>query len=187
MHEISDADRRRPSPVARGEVDAHLRQSLIANLLVVVVTSGYLLWVATHWHTFWSFIERIDHGGRRSGGTPVLAGISLVVAGLFLLGCSLWLRRLPAVYREVTSLLDDTRPTAMRLSVASEREGKSECWYATLVGGGTSLKIPLRGLLTPEWMKRRMADRPVLVYGLPPPGPYIVEFPDGALALVHPD
>jgi hypothetical protein len=99
-----------------------------------------------------------------------------------------WLREVPAVLREVSSLLDDTRPTAMRLTVVTNTSGKSTTWSANLVGGGTTLNLSLGGLLPPGWLRKRgSVEEPVLVYGLPPPGPYVLEFPDGALALVHPD
>lgn len=38
----------------------------------------------------------------------------------------------------------------------------------------------------PWWLRFKEGER-VLVYGLPPPGPYILEFEDGLLALLHPD
>jgi hypothetical protein len=75
----------------------------------------------------------------------------------------------------------------MRLTVTSQGSGKHIKWFAKLAGGGHRLSLSIAGILPPGWLRRRCESQPVLVYGLPPPGPYIIEFPDGALALVHPD
>jgi hypothetical protein len=113
----------------------------------------------------------------------------LVIAFITLCATANWLRQIPGLLREITALLDDTKPTAMRLTIRTEGKGKNVRMRADLIGGGTSLSLPLANGLPPQWLLDAPAhqDEPVLVYGLPPPGPYLLEFRDGSLALVHPD
>jgi hypothetical protein len=78
----------------------------------------------------------------------------------------------------------------MRLGIHSTGSGKSKKRWATLnpLSGSRAgaLTIEVGGVLPTWWLNHQDGAR-VLVYGLPPPGPYILEFEDGWLALVHPD
>lgn len=111
--------------------------------------------------------------------------------GFFVAGAR-WLLRLPPVWVELGQLLDHTTPTAMRLRVFKRGSGKSTTYWARLrpaqeeYSARDELELKLDGLLPPWWLTRQDGAR-VLVYGLPPPGPYVLEFEDGWLALVHPD
>lgn len=107
-----------------------------------------------------------------------------------------WLLRLPGVLRELGELLDRTAPVVMDLEVLPLPDARGMTrWCARLQGrpggpqAGRRYDLAVNLLLTPWWvtMWGRRPARPVLVYGLPPPGPYVIEFEDGALALVHPD
>lgn len=183
-------DRGPPSASARFGPYSRLVLSALLTTLGAAVATAYLLWPIVHWSGFWHMCSTDRRGHPQPAALGAVFAIMTVgFALLCLLAVCSWLRRIPAVFREVSSLLDDTTPTAMRLSVTSEGSGKHIRWTATLVGDGQTLSLSLGGLLPPGWLRKKWAyvDQPVLVYGLPPPGPYIIEFRDGALALVHPD
>ncbi|MCO5171063.1 MAG: hypothetical protein M9894_32465 [Planctomycetes bacterium] len=186
------APRRRPGALARLGPYARLVASGVVNSLFLAGASAFVLWVATHPLEYWRTMSKGKHGGQNPWpGTLLFSLMFLAMAGVVLWVCGRWLLQLPGVWRELGQLLDETTPVAMRLSIYSTGSGKSRRTYARLVpvegrGRQDELNLQLDGLLPPWWLSRQDGAR-VLVYGLPPPGPYVLEFEDGWLALVHPD
>lgn len=187
-------DRRAPSRAARLGPYLRLVVSGLFNLVVVLGVLAIVLWAVTHWPQFW---DALCHGKRGRYEGPVAALLKLLGLGLLvaLFGglCGSWLLRLPAVAAETRLLLDSTTPVLMYLSTYTVRSGKHTQRWARLYGrhgeyAGAVHEMKLGGLLPPWWLtSQSWNDHPVLVYGLPPPGPYVLEFEDGLLALVHPD
>lgn len=104
-----------------------------------------------------------------------------------------WLRDLPSVFGEVRWLLEETAPVAMRFRLDSrQRDRGAPLEYFVRLrrpDRGDAFHdhtIPLGGVLPPAWL-RWQEETQVLVYGLRDGGPCILEFPDGWLALLHPD
>lgn len=189
--EALDPDRARPGVVARIGPYWRLGLSAVINALFATASAAFLVWPVLRWSDFWEHMAK-GEDGQRSWPPVATAFWSLFVLGLALVvlyvTCA-WLWKIPGVIREVAFLLDDTRPTAMRLTVARKSDGETTTYHAKLTGAGESLKINISNLMTPGWLKRDSVyvGEPVLVYGLPPPGPYVIEFRDGSLALVHSD
>ncbi|MBX3466128.1 MAG: hypothetical protein KF878_04405 [Planctomycetes bacterium] len=184
------APHRRPGALARLGPYTRLVFSGVVHSLTFSVASGLLLWALTHPSGLWEAAS--THRGHNPWPIALLLCCMLLcVLGLGVWYCGQWLLRLPGVWRELGQLLDETTPVAMRLSIYSTGSGKSRRTYARLVpvegrGPQEDLNLQLDGLLPPWWVSRHDGAR-VLVYGLPPPGPYVLEFEDGWLALVHPD
>ena len=123
----------------------------------------------------------------------VAGGIATALGGLWFGGRGLL--RLRRIAREVSYLLEHGAPVLMDLEVRCLNTGRHREWCVRLRGrpggpyAGRTFDLPTSFLLTPWWVTihGEQEARPVRVWGLPPPGPYIIEFPGGALALVQPD
>ncbi len=103
----------------------------------------------------------------------------------------LWLRTFPKLFREVHLLLESTRPVLMDLTIEPVAEFGLVYHHAACLQGRhgewANHRFQWRlGHLTPAWLSRA-EGQPVLVYGLPSSGPYILELESGDLALVHPN
>jgi len=167
-----------------------LTTSTILSTLLCLVSGVYLSWPVFGWSGF----AALAFSGRKKDPGALLIILAVVSLVVFL-GALHWLLRLPGVFREVNHLLDSTEPTLMQLTVhkrvTTDSKGRtSTSWDATLVGGTppTTLSVSLGGFLPPGWLRSTgLRDTPVLVYRLPPPGPYLIELEDGRLAVVHPD
>lgn len=186
---VEPAHKGKPGLAARVGPYTRLVMSGLFGAAMVTAVVVFFGWVLTHPGGYWEFCMT----GKRGRVEPVPLAVLKAVMFLFLPGMfgwamARWLFALPRVWKEVGQLLDSTTPTAMRLGVFSTGSGKKKRWYATLkaLSGGEPLTISLYGLLPPWWLFRQDGKH-VLVYGLPPPGPYVLEFEDGWLALVHPD
>ncbi len=186
-----DRPRRRPGLAARLGPYVRLVVSGLLTTALLTGATAFLLYPLSDPSGFWKAMST----GKRGSHTPwpialVQTLVLMGMAGAAVWLAAGWLRRLPSVWRELGQLLDDTTPTAMRLGIHTTGSGKSKKRWATLTpSGGSSaggLTIQLDGVLPPWWLNHQDGAR-VLVYGLPPPGPYIFEFEDGWLALVHPD
>lgn len=119
------------------------------------------------------------------GVLPLAFLLWLAMAGGGLLSLR-WLRRVWRVWRAVGPLLDLTRPTPMQLTVRRDTFGRERRLRVSLVGAGTQLELEGQFPLVPGWLAG-CSGQEVLVYGLPPPGPYLIELTDGRLALVDLD
>jgi len=184
-------DGRRPGWAARLGPYSRLYASAVAHLtLCLVLLTGVLVALVNHaalWRAF---------GGRGTADLVLglLVGAGTVGAASAAIAWSgRWLLRLPGVVNELHALLEETTPVLMELTVEKEVRGRAVNWYARLTGrhgefAGQEHLLEVRGLLPPWWLTsfERSAE-PVLVYGLPPPGPYVIEFQSGALALLHPE
>lgn len=186
----SSPDFQRLGPTRRGDAVQALTNSAIVSALVCLVSGAYLSWPVFGWSGF----AALAFSGRKKDPGVLLILLALASAAAFL-GTLRWLLRLPGVFREVNHLLDSTEPTLMQLTVhkhvTTDSKGRTSTrWDATLVGGTppTMLSLSLSGFLPPAWLRSTgLSGTPVLVYGLPPPGPYLIELEDGRLAVVHPD
>lgn len=164
------------------------------NALLGALLLGLLVALLTHLPEAYHSLTT----GRKPVAWPMaalylLGGAALLSFGVWKTGT--WLLQLPRVWSEVGHLLDRTDPARMRLTVRRERHGKNVRVWADLrptgppgarPPGTRRLTLRLAGLLPPWWLEGRSGQE-VWVYGLPPPGPYLLEFEDGRLALVHPD
>lgn len=187
-------DRPPPSAAARFGPYSRLLLSGLVNGAVVLGIAALLLYVVTHWPQVWEGLQRGKHGRHEGPGSAlvkllIFGGVLGVWGGV----CLSWLLRLPGSAAETRKLLDETTPVLMYLSTYTQGTGKHKTRWARLRGkhgehAGAVHEMKLDGLLPPWWLtSRAWAEQPVLVYGLPPPGPYVLEFDDGMLALVHPD
>lgn len=187
-------DRPRPGPDAVFWPLWRLVLSGVFNACVALLMVTIVLWAITNPHALWDFLI---HGKRHSlEPVPVAIGKGLCF-GTFVIGfgafSAMWLLRLPAVWREVNHLLARTDPALMELTVWSTGSGKQRRTHGKLEGPASgpharvTIDLQLGGIVTPGWLSRSRSRESVLVYGLPPPGPYIIEFRDGDLALVNPD
>jgi hypothetical protein len=165
--------------------------SAVAHLgLCLVLVTGLLVALANRAALRSTLVG--DGAGAQAVALAVAAG-TLVAALVAIAWSGAWLRRLPGVVNELHALLEETTPVLMELTVEREGHGKTATWYARLTGrhgeyAGQEHRFQLGGLLPPWWLTAfERAGEPVLVYGLPPPGPYVIEFESGALALLHPD
>mgnify|MGYP001291549231 CR=1 FL=1 len=165
---------------------ARLSLSAIFSLVACLTMSGLLIAMAVQPLATWTALT----SGPKASPWPWAALILVVLTTVLAVGAYLsaaWLLRIPGVWRELGQLLDHTRPVPMRLTIRTTGSGKHRQTWADLTGGPhPRLSLCLDGLLPPGWLTRRSGEE-VLVYGLPPPGPYLLEFSDGRLALVHPD
>ena len=100
-----------------------------------------------------------------------------------------WLRRLPATWRQVGALLDTSRPAPMTLTIRREARGRNEELHADFTSPTARFSVPVdrasSPILIPGWLARRGGSA-VLVHGAAP-GPYLLEFGDGELALLAPE
>ncbi len=179
---------RPPASSARFGPYARLVSSAVITSLITLLLAAYLTWPLFSWHSFWDFATRTKRGGHdeSSGAVTMLITFPMALVGIAF--AVRWLLRIPAVFREVRHLLDDTVPVPMTISTYARRQGKKTVWYAKLEGAGQPmLDLEIGGLLPAGWLRSMPPRTQVLVYGLPPPGPYLIELPDGRLALVHPD
>jgi hypothetical protein len=183
--------RGKPGLAARVGPYTRLVASALFNAAIVTAVLFAFGWIFTHPSAFWEMLLREKRGTVEPAPLAVLKGLAmLVMPGVCGWLSGRWLLRLPAVWRELGQLLESTTPAAMLLRIYSSGQ-KKKTWYAALHppnGGKLDAlhTIKLEGILPPLWL-RWQDDKPVLVYGLPPPGPYVFEFEDGWLALVHPD
>ncbi len=166
---------------------------LVHLALLVACLGGVVALLPASWE---GLAEATSEGPWRFLALLLGCGVGLACTGLGARYSARWLLRLPGVIRELGVLLDQTRPTLMDLEVLVLPDARGvQRWCARLTGrpggpeAGRRYDLAVNLLLTPWWvtMWGRRPARPVLVYGLPPPGPYVIEFEDGALALVHPD
>jgi len=177
-----------PRPWARLGPYARLAFSGTLTLLFVLGCIGFFLWPILSWETFWHFVATNKRGQDPSALRALFFGGALAAgaggAGFWALT---WLIQVPAVFAEVRQLLDETEPVPMLLTIRKEGTGKETKHYADLRGTGAAISLHLGGILPPWWLLRARPGTRVYVYGLPPPGPYLIEMPSGLLALVHPD
>jgi hypothetical protein len=186
--------RRRPGwlarfgPYSRLVMSGLVHASLGLGLLVALVAA------ITHPHAVWDTL--VNPKAEDPIPPPLafllaLGGVASALAAMAYSG--LWLRRLPGVLAELHELLDETTPVLMDLTVEKEQDDETVTWWVRLEArrgehAGHPLRLKVGGLLPPWWLTSfERAREPVLVYGLPPPGPYVIEFESGALALLHPD
>lgn len=184
------APHRRPGALARLGPYTRLVFSGVVHTFFLSVAMACLLWGLTHPSAVWEAACKGKHGPNPWPVALLFCCATAGILGLALWYCGRWLLQLPGVWRELGQLLDETTPVAMRLSIYTTGSGKSRRTHARLRrpegGRADELDLSLEGLLPPWWVSRHDGAR-VLVYGLPPPGPYVLEFEDGWLALVHPD
>jgi hypothetical protein len=163
------------------------------NGAVVLAIAGLVLWAVSHPSDLWRFLSTGKHGSHVPAPLAVLKGLMFACApALFGWLAGRWLLQLPGVVAELHELLQRTDPVLMNLSVYTTGEGKRKKRWARLTGrygavAHQTFELELDGILPPWWLMYSERRQPVLVYGLPPPGPYVLEFESGALALVHPD
>lgn len=183
----------RPGPGARFGPYSRLVMSGLFHAAVVLAVAAIVLWCLLHPHDLWVFLST---GKRHSHEPWPVALLKGLMFGAFLLGggafSTYWLTRLPRVAREVEELLERTTPVLMDLKVWSTGSGKQRRTYGTLTGragefAAARIDLQFGGIVSPGWAMRQRDAEPVLVYGLPPPGPYILEFQGGHLALVNAD
>lgn len=143
--------------------------------------------ILTHPAGSWELVSRGKQGELHPFQGVLLAVMILGGLGLGAWTNLAWLRDLPSVQREVDRLLDATRPQPMTLRLRVEGTGKRQRRWIELEGRGQQLELKSsRYAAGMRWLAGR-DGQVVLVYGLPPPGPYVLELEDGQLALVHPD
>lgn len=188
---LAERPGRRPVLAARLGPYVRLVVSGVVTTLLLAAATAFLLWPVLGTAGFWKAMSTGKRGSHVPWPVALLESVMfLVLAGVCVWLSARWLLRLPSVWRELGQLLDDTSPTAMRLGIYTTGSGKSKKRWARLtpLSGHRSQELTLRldGILPPGWLGSRDGAR-VLVYGLPPPGPYVFEFEDGWLALVHPD
>jgi len=186
--------RPRPGQGARFWPFWRLGLSGVWNTLVFLGVVAVVLLALSHPAGLW---DALIHGKNHHVEPVPVAILKGLCFGAFLLFAGFvsgsWLLRLPAVYREVGHLLERTDPVLMELTVWSTGTGKQRKTHARLTGrpgeqfGDVKVELHLSPIVTPGWLSRARDKEPVLVYGLPPPGPYIIEMQDGELAIVSPD
>jgi hypothetical protein len=174
---VATPERRRPGararvgPYARLIIDGVLALLGLVVCVVAVVVCGWLL------------VKVVT----RASDTLEFGAMLLALAA----GC-LWpgvtaarfLLRLPGRFAATRRLLDDASPAQVKLTVRADRSFRRPRYTARIIGPhGERLDLRLSG---PGWLLRE-ATHKVLCYGWPPPGPYVLEFSDGRLALVEPD
>ncbi len=186
--------RRRPGWLARLGPYSRLAMSALAHTTVLLAIMGLGLVALAHADQVWRTLLKGDHDGPNSPFVALLIILCCLVPALAAVAwCGAWLLRLPGVVGELHELLEQTTPVLMELSVEHESDDDSTTYYAHLRGRhgeylGQNHRFRIGGLLPPWWLTAFTRIRePVLVYGLPPPGPYVIEFESGALALLHPD
>ncbi len=182
--------RRGPPPGLGARLGPYTRllKSGLFSAVFAGMASAFLAWPLLSWSSFWALMRHdgesnTDSTARGLIYTVMGVGFALVVAGF----SWRWLFRIPSVFREVRQLLDGTTPVPMRVTIRVTGSGSDEKRVAVLEGSGQDLELPLEGLLPPAWLLQLPGGSRCYVYGLPPPGPYLIEMPDGRLALVHPD
>lgn len=121
--------------------------------------------------------------------SPLLA-VFLPLLILIGYACGWWLWHLPRMFRGVTKLLEKDEPVLMKMTFRKMGEGETRRRYVELSYVAEARKpilLELDNWFTPGWLRDVPAETKVLVHGLPPPGPYLIELPDGRLALFDPD
>jgi len=175
------AEEPHPTPTLRARFGPYARLTASAAwngfvlLVVFAITAGALRDPAGLW----------DQAKRNP---LVLSALGLVML-LSALRSGLWAVRLPRAFRETARLLNETTPCRMKLRVVTEGHGRDQATYACLepLGPGTSQKLELDGILPPWWLiSGGHRDTNVWVY-TDGKGPFLIEFPTGRLAIVHPD
>lgn len=179
---------RAPPAGARQQIHSSLTSDANVSLGCAGVLSTVLVALVINWSWTW---DVLSHHKGRSLSWPESVCQLMVVFGLLvlvLLANLSWLAKLPEVRREVERLLDSTRPVPMTLRLRVEGSSKHKRTLVDLEGGGQRLSVPVQSRFASggRWIEAH-DGRVVLVYGLPPPGPYVLEFEDGRLALLHPD
>jgi hypothetical protein len=180
------------APGRRARLGPYTRLLASGLLWAVVLAASVagLTYLATH---LGEVVNWLAEGTRKHPTTSYVRGWAETVFVSFVaivlgLTATMRLRQLPAVWREVGVLLDRGEPIPMRLNVQVTGSGKHRKVMAYLRGeGGESLHLELEGVLPAGWVATMPAETIVFVYGYPPPGPYLLEFQDGRLALVHPE
>ncbi|MEZ0228162.1 MAG: hypothetical protein ACAI25_06020, partial [Planctomycetota bacterium] len=176
-----------PSAFARLRPYSQLYWSGVWWTFIILISIGFLLWPLISWKSMrMAFADEDNPHPGNGGPICLLSAFGPVAVGLIFNGV-LWLRRLPSLKREVAELLDRTEPIPMRITITVRGSGSDERREAVLSGGGYTLPIEKKGLQAPNWVFHLRTGTRVYVYGLPPPGPYLIEMPDGRLALWHPD
>ncbi len=187
--DLPDISRREGGPTAFARLGPYrqLFWSGLGAAVCILFSMAFILWPILSWASYEGFFT--DEGGHSMGKGPPICGMVVgypVALGIICWGVG-WLMRLPGIKREVEHLLDTTTPIPMRLTITVTGSGSDERREAVLQGGGHTLPVEPKGLHPPSWLFRLPTGTRCYVYGLPPPGPYLIELPDGRLALWHPD
>jgi hypothetical protein len=184
--------RRGPSAWARVGPYGRLLGHAVAAALALGFVALVLLAAARYRAETWRILT---FAGSPDTPLPIILFYDLVIAAI-LGGFTYYpLTRLAEVVRllgEVHRILHETTPVPMRLTISSSSTGHGsmvrlqlEGRVGPLAGQTFEFSVDPQGL--PWWMTTRSrSDEPVLVYGLPPPGPYLIELDSGALTLVQP-
>jgi hypothetical protein len=176
----------RPGPWAR--VGPYARLALAATLtsLGALASGGIVLALLVNTPRLLREVASV-HDVELDIFVAFVLGLLLLVAGFGLRAAVRWLRGFPGLAREVRRLLDEETPEPMVLGVRAQPAPGGTTYWAILSGQGVHRELRLSGLFPPWWLLRERRRAEVHVYGLRSPGPCIIEFADGWLALVHPD
>ncbi len=178
---------------------AHLTLSGALSTAGLLVALAFVLWPLLSWSSFHLFMTTSRQHGHlvhdSSLATLVKLAFTYGFVGLGGWSALAWLWRIPREWREVSRLLRENHPEPAFLSVTTTGSGKLQKSFAylerrdprhpeTLTG---TLSFEVTGLLPPRWLLRVMPRTRVYFYGAFGHGPYLIELPDGRIALVDPD
>lgn len=155
----------------------------LLNLVLFMPSAGLVAWVLTRSS---GVLAAARDAVARSAWVEVVVPAGLLVA-VAVIACLTGRQvvRVPWLVLEVRRLLKHTAPTLVTISIQANVVRDDNRWWAILRGPEqVRAEVPLYGLLPPWWLRLRSAGESVLCYGWPPPGPYVLQFDDGWLAIV---
>jgi hypothetical protein len=125
---------------------------------------------------FWSIVTSKEGG---FGGGVIFPIFAILASAWALLG----LARLPGLLLLLRTL-ERTTPVSMILTVFQDPSMWGHCVTVATPDLSTRFDFVAPMLISPWWLRRPQNDANVLVYGAENGGPFLIQVPDGSVALI---